>query len=81
MSKVLIVVEASGKEIADSPTTVRMVSAPPATYLVQFGFQGSDICFDRLWSFPSAPAIARLGRPRARFIRLLLVLPDKSAGS
>lgn len=40
---------------------LQLLSAPPATYLVQFGFQGSDICFDRLWPFPSAPAIASLG--------------------
>lgn len=40
---------------------LQLLSPPPGTYLVQFGFQGSDICFDRLWPFPSAPAIASLG--------------------
>ncbi|MEP0872623.1 hypothetical protein NDA01_22660 [Trichocoleus desertorum AS-A10] len=40
---------------------LQMLSAPPATYLLQFGFQGRAICFDRLWPFPAAPAIASLG--------------------
>jgi hypothetical protein len=40
---------------------LQLLSAPPATYLMQFGFQGSDICFDRLWPFPSTAAIASLG--------------------
>lgn len=40
---------------------MQLLSAPPATYLVQFAFQDSDICFDRLWPFPAAPAIASLG--------------------
>nr|WP_290227893.1 hypothetical protein [Trichocoleus desertorum] len=40
---------------------LRSLSAPPATYLLQFGFQGQTICFDRLWPFPAAPAIASLG--------------------
>lgn len=39
---------------------LRSLSAPPATYLLQFGFQGQTICFDRLWPFPAAPAIASL---------------------
>lgn len=34
--------------------------APPATYLIQFGFEGQEICFDRLWPFPAEPAIASL---------------------
>lgn len=34
------------------------LNAPPATYLMQFGFVGDSICFDRLWPFPAAPAIA-----------------------
>jgi hypothetical protein len=40
---------------------LRSLSAPTATYLLQFGFQGQTICFDRLWPFPAAPAIASLG--------------------
>ncbi len=40
---------------------LQLLSAPPATYLVQFGFLDSGICFDRLWPFPAAPAIASLG--------------------
>ncbi len=40
---------------------LQLLSAPPATYLVQFGMQDSDLCFDRLWPFPAAPAIASLG--------------------
>ena len=38
-----------------------LVNAPPASYLVQFGFVGERICFDRLWPFPAAPAIASVG--------------------
>jgi len=37
---------------------LQSLSAPPATYLMQFGFEGNQICFDRLWPFPAAPAIA-----------------------
>jgi hypothetical protein len=37
------------------------LNAPPATYLMQFGFVGEGICFDRLWPFPAAPAIASAG--------------------
>jgi hypothetical protein len=37
------------------------VNAPPTTYLMQFGFVGNRICFDRLWPFPAAPAIASVG--------------------
>lgn len=40
---------------------LQLLAAPPATYLVQFAFQGEDICFDRLWPFPAAPALASLG--------------------
>jgi hypothetical protein len=40
---------------------LRSLSAPPATYLIQFGFQGDAICFDRLLPFPASPAIASLG--------------------
>ncbi|WP_017319394.1 hypothetical protein [Mastigocladopsis repens] len=35
--------------------------APPAVYLMQFGLQRSEICFDRLWPFPTAPALASVG--------------------
>lgn len=38
-----------------------LLNAPPATYLMQFGFVGQRICFDRLWPFPAAPAIASVG--------------------
>jgi hypothetical protein len=44
-----------------SQRLLRSLSAPPATYLMQFGFQGDTICFDRLLPFPAAPAIASLG--------------------
>ncbi len=35
--------------------------APPAVYLLQFGYNEQNIVFDRLWPFPAAPAIASLG--------------------
>ncbi len=38
-----------------------LLNAPPATYLMQFGFVGDRIFFDRLWPFPAAPAIASVG--------------------
>ena len=38
-----------------------LLNAPPATYLIQFGFVGDRICFDRLLPFPAAPAIASVG--------------------
>jgi hypothetical protein len=44
-----------------SQRLLRSLSAPPATYLMQFGFQGDAVCFDRLLPFPAAPAIASLG--------------------
>ncbi len=40
---------------------LNFLNAPPATYLMQFGFAGEKICFDRLWPFPAAPAIASIG--------------------
>lgn len=40
---------------------LQLLLVPPATYLIQFGFQDDNICFDRLWPFPAAPAIASLG--------------------
>lgn len=40
---------------------LQLLSAPPAAYLMQFGFKEGSICFDRLWPFPAAPAIASLG--------------------
>ena len=40
---------------------LQSLSPPPATYLVQFGLQKSEICFDRLWPFPTAPALASVG--------------------
>jgi hypothetical protein len=39
----------------------QLLAVPPATYLLQFGFQQSQICFDRLWPFPATPAIASVG--------------------
>jgi hypothetical protein len=36
------------------------LAATPATYLLQFGWQGQDLCFDRLWPFPTQAAIASL---------------------
>ncbi|NJR75254.1 MAG: hypothetical protein HC773_19680 [Scytonema sp. CRU_2_7] len=43
---------------------LQFLSAPPATYLVQFGLEKSEICFDRLWPFPTAPALASIGVQR-----------------
>ena len=40
---------------------LQSLSAPPATYLMQFGFEDNKIYFDRLWPFPAAPAIASVG--------------------
>ncbi|KAB8332063.1 hypothetical protein SD80_021370 [Scytonema tolypothrichoides VB-61278] len=40
---------------------LQFLLAPPATYLVQFGLEKSEICFDRLWPFPTAPALASVG--------------------
>jgi hypothetical protein len=40
---------------------LRSLAAPPATYLLQFGLQNQQICFDRLFPFPAVPAIASLG--------------------
>jgi hypothetical protein len=40
---------------------LRSLTAPPSVYLIQFGFQGETICFDRLLPFPAEPAIASLG--------------------
>jgi hypothetical protein len=40
---------------------LEVLNASPATYLMQFGFVGNKICFDRLWPFPAAPAIASVG--------------------
>ncbi|MEO0948341.1 MAG: hypothetical protein AAFY11_09395, partial [Cyanobacteria bacterium J06641_5] len=37
------------------------LAAPPAVYLLQFGWQDGRAIFDRLWPFPAAPAIASLG--------------------
>ncbi|OCR01601.1 hypothetical protein BCD67_19125 [Oscillatoriales cyanobacterium USR001] len=40
---------------------LQILSAPPATYLMQFGFEDQKIYFDRLWPFPAAPSIASVG--------------------
>ncbi len=39
---------------------LKLVSATPSTYLMQFGFAGETVFFDRLFPFPAAPAIASL---------------------
>ena len=39
---------------------LRSLAAPPAVYLMQFGWQDDAPCFDRLFPFPAAPAIASL---------------------
>jgi hypothetical protein len=38
------------------------LSAPPATYLVQFSQERAGIIFDRLYPFPAIPAIGRIGQ-------------------
>jgi hypothetical protein len=40
---------------------LRSLDAPPAAYLMQFGFLGEVICFDRLWPYPAEPAVASIG--------------------
>lgn len=37
------------------------ISAQPAVYLIQFGFQDETLIFDRVWPFPAAPALASIG--------------------
>jgi hypothetical protein len=37
------------------------LTAPPATYLVQFSQSETGIIFDRLFPFPAIPALARIG--------------------
>ncbi|MEB3356272.1 MAG: hypothetical protein VKK04_06065 [Synechococcales bacterium] len=37
-----------------------LLDAPPAVYLLQFGLQEAQLCFDRLFPFPAAPAIASI---------------------
>jgi hypothetical protein len=39
---------------------LRSLNASPAVYLMQFGWQDGAVCFDRLFPFPAAPAIASL---------------------
>lgn len=39
---------------------LKLISASPSTYLMQFGFDGETVVFDRLFPFPAAPAIASL---------------------
>ncbi|PSB25468.1 hypothetical protein [Stenomitos frigidus] len=39
---------------------LRSLKAPPAVYLMQFGWQDDALCFDRLFPFPAAPAVASL---------------------
>ncbi|MDX2212071.1 MAG: hypothetical protein SFY66_02165 [Oculatellaceae cyanobacterium bins.114] len=40
---------------------LRSHQAPPSVYLMQFSIQEDQICFDRLFPFPAAPAIASIG--------------------
>jgi hypothetical protein len=40
---------------------LRSLFAPPAVYLMQFGFQADQLYFDRLFPFPAEPAIASIG--------------------
>lgn len=40
---------------------LKLLSAPPAVYLMQFGLENHQLYFDRLWPFPAIPAIASLG--------------------
>lgn len=40
---------------------LKSLLAPPAVYLLQFGYNEQSIVFDRLWPFPAAPAIASIG--------------------
>jgi len=40
---------------------LQVLSAPPTTYLLQFGLPEQDLVFDRLWPFPTTPAIASIG--------------------
>jgi hypothetical protein len=37
------------------------ITAPPATYLVQFSYAQEQVVFDRLFPFPAAPALASIG--------------------
>lgn len=41
--------------------TLEALDATPSVYLLQFSILNQKIVFDRLWPFPSAPAIASLG--------------------
>lgn len=43
-----------------SQRLLRLLNASPAVYLMQFGWQNDAVCFDRLFPFPAAPAIASL---------------------
>jgi len=40
---------------------LQSLSAPPAVYLLQFGYNEQNLVFDRLWPFPGVPAIASIG--------------------
>ncbi|MCT7954600.1 hypothetical protein [Laspinema palackyanum] len=40
---------------------LQWLEAPPATYLIQFGWDEQGLWFDRLWPFPGIPALASLG--------------------
>lgn len=39
---------------------LRSLQAIPSVYLMQFGFKGQELWFDRLWPFPTEPAISSL---------------------
>jgi hypothetical protein len=40
---------------------LQSLSALPAVYLLQFGYNEQNLVFDRLWPFPGVPAIASIG--------------------
>jgi len=40
---------------------LQSLSALPAVYLLQFGYNEQNFVFDRLWPFPGVPAIASIG--------------------
>jgi hypothetical protein len=39
---------------------LQYLQAPPAVYLLAFGYADRDLLFDRLWPFPAEPALASL---------------------
>ncbi len=39
---------------------LEQLQAPPAVYLLAFGYNGTELVFDRLWPFPAEPALATI---------------------